>query len=239
MPRKRYKKDNGNGFNGNGYKEEKSASLSLKLRNIGGPVPVTPDQKHALKTIINNQITILYGCAGVGKSFLATLYGLCEFSKGTYKKLVFTRPCIEAGEKLGALPGDGNLKILPYMMPIFDILETKISREDITYCVENGKIVTLPFAFLRGNTFNDSFVLADECQNATPKQIRLLLTRIGNNTKMVITGDILQSDISERNGLADAIERLSGIDGIGIVKLSDDSIIRNPIIKEIEDRYSK
>ena len=126
----------------------------------------------------------------------------------------------------------------PYMMPMMDVLETKISSKKVSDLVTTKKIMTLPFAFMRGVSFHDAFVVADEMQNATPEQMRLLITRIGQNTKMVICGDLRQSDLSNKvNGLKDAVTRLGGIDGIGIAHLSTASIFRNPIIKDIEKRY--
>jgi phosphate starvation-inducible PhoH-like protein len=200
---------------------------------------ITEEQIKVLKAINDNQITIIYGPAGTGKTHLATLYGLKEFLLGTFDKLIFTRPCVEAyGEKLGMLPGDAEDKIAPYMIPIFDTISEYISMKELSVLVDNGAIRTLPLAFQRGVTFKNSFVVADEFQNTLPQQMRLFLTRIGKNTKVVITGDITQSDIEGVNGLSDAINRLNGINGLAIIQLSASSIVRNPIIFDIEAKYN-
>ena len=158
--------------------------------------------------------------------------------EGKYDKMIFTRPCVEAnGENLGFLPGDLNEKIHPYMFPIFDFLSDHLSLKQIEWHIKAGSIMTLPLAFQRGVTFCNSFVLLDEGQNTTPEQIRMFLTRIGKNCKVVITGDPLQTDIKNKNGLVDACERLEGIKDIGIVVMSKEDIMRNPIVAEIEERY--
>jgi len=196
------------------------------------------EQQLYLDTIHNNQITMVYGPAGSGKSYLSILYGMNEFFKGNFDKIVLTRPCVEAnGERLGFLPGNLLDKIQPYLLPIMNILDEKFDLIYIEKLIQSGQIQAIPFAFLRGLTFKRTFVLADESQNASPEQIRLLLTRIGNNSKIVMTGDITQSDIRGLNGLKDAINRLNDIESIGIVQLTEKSIVRNPIITEIEKRY--
>lgn len=204
-------------------------------------IPLNAEQKQVLRVIHDNTITFLSGPAGTGKTWLAVAYGVSEFLKGRYERLIFTRPCIEAnGEKLGYLPGSANDKIGPYMLPIFDILSRRMTKKDIDKLINEGKIVTLPMAFQRGITFTNAYVVGDEFQNACPSQVRMFLTRIGENSKIVVTGDITQSDIEGRciNGLADAIGRMQGADGIGIASLSTESIVRHPIIKVIEERYA-
>ena len=211
--------------------------LDRKVFNI---VPKSEEQKSFIQSIEENQITIVYGKAGTGKTMISTMWGFNAFAGGKYEILVFTRPCVEAnGEKLGHLPGDVLSKISVYMTPIMDILETGVEKEYIDRLVKANDIKQVPFAFLRGISFHQSFILADEVENATKEQIRLLITRIGNNSKMVLTGDPYQSDIGYNNGLVDAIDRLKGIKGIGIVELTKLSIFRNPIIAEVENRYEK
>ncbi len=218
------------------YKTEGPSKKTFPKINLVG---LNDEQKKVLREIDKNVITIITGQAGVGKTHLAVIYGLLELVRGTYKKLIFTRPCIESyGERLGSLPGDANEKISPYMTPIFDILKKYIHKDTIEQLIEEEKIITIPLAFLRGVTFNDAFVTADEFQNVIPSQMRLFLTRIGKDSKIVITGDLSQSDIQEKNGLMDAVERLRNINSIGIINMTSDAIIRNPIIKEIENRYS-
>ena len=199
----------------------------------------TDEQREVIKSIKNNEITFIHGCPGTGKSHIATIYGLKELLSCRYKQLIFTRPCKESnGEKLGSLPGDPDDKIAPYMMPLFEILKQYISQKEINNYISEGIIRTIPLAYYRGITFNNSFIVADEFQNTIPEQMRLFLTRFGRNSKIVITGDIRQSDIGETNGMADAMNRLQGIKGIAFNELSEQSIVRNPIIGDIEARYN-
>lgn len=226
-------KNNGNGqeknYNNNGKKKIKP-QIIITARS--------PNQKLLLKSIKENIITIVQGPAGSGKTLISVLSGLYEFIHGKYKKMIFTRPCVEAvGENLGFLPGDLHEKISPYMYPIFDFLGDYLTPQKIEGYIKSEEIFTLPLAFQRGTTFKDSFVLLDEAQNTRPEQIRMFLTRIGENCKVIITGDPNQSDINGKNGLMDACERLQGINGLGIVNFTEQDIFRSPIVAEIEKRY--
>lgn len=227
------KKKNGNG-NENELKNKKSYTrkkISITAKS--------PNQKAFLKSIKENLVTIVAGPPGSGKTLLAVVSGLREFIMGKYDRMIFTRPCVEAnGENLGFLPGDLNEKIHPYMYPIFDFLSDYLTPKQIEGYMKSESIMTLPLAFQRGNTFRNAFVLLDEAQNTKPEQIRMFLTRIGENCKIVITGDPLQSDIKEKNGLVDACERLKGVKNLEIIKFVADDILRDPIVVEIEERYS-
>lgn len=225
---------NGNG-NGNGFHDSRTiVRKKIKL------VALNQEQREVIRAIKENQIIFIHGLAGTGKTHLSVIYGLRELLFDKYDKLVFTRPCVEAnGEKIGFLPGGYDDKIAPYMIPIFDIIGDKMSIKDMKRLIEEGRIKTLPFAYLRGVTFNKSFVVADEAQNTNPQQMRLLLSRIGKDSKIVITGDLSQSDISGKNGMRDAIERLTGISELAIIELTEQSMIRNPIITIIEGKYSE
>ena len=233
------------GANGSGNGNETPKSVKNELENKKSytkqRVSVTArseHQKELLKSIKENLVTIVSGPPGSGKTLLSVVSGLREFIMGKYKKMIFTRPCVEAvGENLGFLPGDLHEKIQPYMLPIFDFLSDYLTPKQIEGYLKSEEILTLPLAFQRGITFRNSFVLLDEAQNTMPEQIRMFLTRIGENCKVVITGDPLQSDIREKNGLVDACERLVGIDNLGIVQFSKEDILRNPIVVEIEERY--
>jgi phosphate starvation-inducible PhoH-like protein len=210
------------------YKINKKISLSAK----------TDNQRELFKSIKNNLITIATGSAGSGKTIISVVSALESFFKCQYGKIIFTRPCIEAdGENLGFLPGDLNEKISPYMIPIFDFLSDYMERSDIERMILDGKIITLPLAFMRGTTFKNSFVLLDEAQNTTPKQMKMFLTRIGENCKIVMTGDPKQTDIRGANGLTDIVTRLEGVPDIGIVRFSDEDVVRHEIIKIIEKKY--
>ena len=240
------KKKSGNG-NGNGNENEtiikKKKSVKTDKAKTKKRIEVVArgkNQKLLLKSIKENLVTIAAGPPGCGKTMLAVVSGLREFIMGKYDKMIFTRPCVEAnGENLGFLPGDLNEKIHPYMYPIFDFLSDYLTPKQIEGYIKEETIMTLPLAFQRGITFRNSFVLLDEGQNTTPEQIRMFLTRIGENCKVVITGDPLQTDIKSKNGLVDACERLDGVNDLGIVKLLPCDIVRNPIVAEIEKRYSK
>jgi len=201
------------------------------------------EQKELIQTIKSNTITFVKGSAGVGKTYLSVSLGLQGILSNEYENLIFSRPVVEAnGEKLGFLPGDLDAKISPFMMPIFYSLE-KIAHKSLLRQLMNKnnckpKIKVIPLAYLRGVTLDNSFAVLDEAQNSTPEQVLMFLTRIGKDSKMVLCGDVQQSDIKTRNGLQDAFERLQNINGIGFVSLSEKAIVRNEIIKLIEQRYS-
>lgn len=225
-------------------------------------VPVTvsaknKEQKELLQSISQNDITFVKGAPGTGKSHIAVAYGLQALLHGDFEQLILTRPVVEAcGEKLGFLPGTMYDKIDPYMMPIMEILNKLIPAPVLAKLMHkngngngnngngnngNGSLYSviriIPLAYMRGLTMYNSFVIADEIQNSTPTQMRMLLTRLGEKSKMVLCGDIYQTDIHATNGLADAFELLQNISGVGFVTLTQDSIMRHPVIKEVEQRY--
>lgn len=197
-------------------------------------------QKNLLKAIasVENHIVMVDGIAGTGKSFCAASWGLEHLLRGEFSKLIVTRPVVEAGERLGFLPGSFESKLSPYLIPIMDIFSEHISSDDIKDLFTEEKIITLPLAFMRGTTFKRAFVLLDEAQNTTVKQMHLFLTRIGQGTKVVITGDGKQSDLGPDNGFVDALRRLQGIKGLEIVTLDPKQVVRHSIISEIDERYS-
>ena len=214
---------------GKGYATKKKLILSAKTEN----------QRLLLNSIKNNIITIASGPAGTGKTLISVFCALESFFNMQYGKIIFTRPCVEAdGENLGFLPGDLNDKIAPYMIPIFDFLDSYMDKVTIERMILDGKITTLPLAFMRGSSFQNSFVLLDEFQNTTPKQIKMFLTRIGKNSKVVLTGDPNQSDIKGVNGLTDILTRLEDVPNVGIVKLTEEDIMRHEIVKMIEKKYN-
>jgi phosphate starvation-inducible protein PhoH and related proteins len=208
-------------------------------KNIVSVSALNAGQKNVLRAIATeeNSIVLISGTAGTGKTYCAVSWGVQQFLKGKYAKLVFSRPTVEAGESLGYLPGDFDMKIAPYMMPIFDVLEEYLPLAEIKRLVEDKKIQTFPLAYMRGSTFKNSFVLLDEAQNTTAKQMHLFLTRIGKGSKLVITGDPKQSDLGENNGFVDALDNLDGIKGLEIVELEASSIVRHEIIASIDERY--
>ena len=196
-------------------------------------------QKDVIRTIKSKEISIIYGPPGCGKTHIPVVYALQELARKKYDRIILTRPCVEAyGENLGFLPGDFNEKISPYMLPIFDILGRLLDKKVIQNLVNENKILTLPLAFQRGITFSDAFVIADEFQNTIPEQVRMFLTRMGENCKIVITGDPAQNDIRGRNGLVDAIERFSDTEEIGIVQMHHKDIVRNALVQMIDQKYA-
>ena len=203
------------------------------------------EQKLLLETINKNVITFVDGPPGSGKTFLSAYFGISLLLNDKISNMIITRPAVESGEKFGYIPGEIENKFSIYLMPIFDALNQIISDEQMKIlCKKNGepsKIRTLPIAFMRGLSFRNSYVLLDEGQNTSSEQLRMVLTRIGENSKIVVVGDVRQSDIRNCNGLKDAMGRFSNIAnkncGIGIVTLTKKSIIRHPIIEIIEEAY--
>lgn len=201
-----------------------------------------------LRTVSQNTVTFVKGSPGSGKTYLAVGVGLQALLRNDYDQLVFTRPVVEAGgEKLGFLPGNMYEKIDPYMIPIFETLYKLLPSQTLSQLMpkpgngngngHNSPIRVLPLAYMRGITFENSFVICDEMQNCTPEQMRMVLTRLGQGSTMVICGDIDQTDIRSTNGLFDAFEKLQDIEGVGFVTLTQDAIMRHPIIRQIEKRY--
>lgn len=206
-------------------------------------IPKNDEQKEMIRLISQNKVTFVKGFPGSGKTYMAVMFALQQLFRDKFEKIILTRPIVEAaGEKLGFLPGDMYEKINPYMIPIFESMADMIPTELLTKLMtKNGSealIRVLPLAFMRGVTFRNSFVICDEMQNSTSDQMRMLLTRIGEGTKMVICGDVKQSDIHGRNGLGDAFDILQGIDDIGFITLSQEAVVRDQIVKDIELRYA-
>jgi len=179
-------------------------------------------------------------CVITHNSFLAVMWALSEWSKGRYDKIIITRPAVEAyGEKLGFLPGDADEKLAPYMFPIISFMLEVITEDHLNKLLREKSIMTIPLAFQRGINFKNAIVIGDEFQNTIPKQMRMFLTRLQNESKIIVTGDLHQSDIPEENGLQDAISRFSDLANVGICQLTEKSIVRHQIIREIEARYNK
>jgi phosphate starvation-inducible protein PhoH and related proteins len=227
--------------NGNGTSSGTEINReNIKLKHKIFLTAKSQNQREFLRAMRFNIITIASGPCGTGKTRLSVLYSLREFLKNKFDRIIYTRPCIEAnGENLGFLPGDLSGKIQPYMIPIFDFLVEFMEKKDMDALLKEGTIQTIPLAYQRGMNFRNSFVLLDEAQNTTPQQVRMFLTRIGENCKVVMSGDPDQSDIKTKNGLVDAIERLQGVNGLEIIKFGHEDIVRHPIVAEIEEKYKK
>jgi phosphate starvation-inducible PhoH-like protein len=204
--------------------------------------PRTDNQKDYIKLITDNTITFCQGPAGSGKTHIAIGMGL-EYllnDKTPIKKIIITRPVLEAGEKIGYLPGTAEEKLHPYLLPILDEIHHFISPAQYASLRLNNKIEVIPLGLMRGRNFHQSFIVADECQNASYDQLQMLLTRIGQDSKMVLTGDAAQSDLGKhlRGGFVDIIMALDNLQGVGISQLRTTDIVRNPIIAQILGRLS-
>ncbi len=199
----------------------------------------TINQKSYFDSLNNNDIVIAVGAAGAGKTYLAVAYALNQLKKNKIKKLIITRPVVEAGERLGFLPGDLKEKIDPYLRPIYDAIYDIIGIENAKKLFEKEVIEIAPLAYMRGRTLDNAFIILDEAQNTTKGQMKMFLTRLGFNSKMVITGDVTQVDLPHRSdsGLIDATKLLRDIDGIGIVKFEKYDVMRHPLVSEIINKY--
>lgn len=202
--------------------------------------PRTKNQSTYIRTIAENSVTFCQGVAGSGKTHIAIGMALEYLLTNKVKKIVITRPVVEAGERLGFLPGTAEEKLHPYLLPILDEVNHFIQIYDYTKLKLTNRIEIVPLGLMRGRSFHDCFIVADECQNASYDQLKMLLTRIGMNSKMVLTGDIAQSDLNKhlQGGFIDMITALNGLEDVGISKLENEDIIRNPIIGPIIRRLT-
>ena len=198
-------------------------------------------QEKFLKEILNKEITFVIGPAGTGKTFIAVSHAVSMLISGLINKIIISRPAVEAGEKLGFLPGDIKEKIDPYLRPIYDCLDENLPYEKVKKLIENQKIEIAPIAYLRGRTLNNSYIILDEAQNTSPIQMKMFLTRLGENSRMVITGDITQIDLPLKNksGLIDSINNLKKIKEISFVYLTEKDILRHPLVQKIVKAYDK
>ena len=198
----------------------------------------TLNQKSFYRTIGRNDVTFCVGPAGCGKTYLATHYALKNLAQGKYKNMVITKPLVEVdGEKMGYLPGDIDEKTAPYMMSLYYNMEQIIGKERVEVLKRAGVVQVIPLAYMRGLTLTDSIVVLDEAQNATPSQIKTFLTRIGNGSKFIVNGDLMQSDIKISNGLEDSIKRFTGLRRVGFSQFDLDDVVRHPIVAELLERY--
>ena len=198
----------------------------------------TKNQKSFYRTIGRNDVTFCVGPAGCGKTFLATHYALKNLAQGKYENMVITKPLVEVdGEKMGYLPGDIDEKTAPYMMSLYYNMEQIIGKQRLDVLRSSGVVTVIPLAYMRGLTLTNSIVVLDEAQNATPSQIKTFLTRIGNGSKFIVNGDLMQSDIRRENGLEDSIKRFTGLKRVGFSRFVLEDVVRHPIVAELLERY--
>lgn len=201
----------------------------------------TPNQKKFVECVKKNDVVFAIGPAGTGKTYVAVALAVRALKNKEIKRIIITRPAVEAGENLGFLPGDLQEKIDPYLRPVYDALDDMIPSEKLKYYRENRIIEIAPLAYMRGRTLSNSFILLDEAQNTTPMQLKMFLTRLGQNSKLIINGDRTQVDLkrNQKSGLDEAMQILRGVKGIGFVELNEKDVIRHAVVKEIIKAYEK
>ena len=210
-------------------------------KNHSRVMPRTVNQKAYLEAMRNHDVVFAIGPAGTGKTYLAVAMAVAQLLKGRYQRIIVTRPAVEAGEKLGFLPGDLVEKVNPYLRPLYDALYDMVSIDKGQQMIDRGTVEVAPLAFMRGRTLNHAFVILDEAQNTTREQMKMFLTRLGFSSQAVITGDITQTDLAEGqvSGLRDARTVLSGIEGIEFVHFDERDVVRHPLVRDIIGAYGQ
>ncbi len=202
-------------------------------------VPRNLNQRRFIQAVLQNDYVFAIGPAGTGKTYLAVAMAAAQLLDNRVRRIVLTRPAVEAGERLGFLPGDLVEKINPYLRPVYDALYDILGYERVSRLMERQMIEIAPLAFMRGRTLNDAFIILDEAQNTTREQMKMFLTRMGFHSKTIITGDITQIDLpgGRRSGLVEALEVLDGVDGIGFIRFTHRDVVRHRLVQRIVDRY--
>ncbi len=220
---------------------EASAPPSIMIRTRKKTiVPRTMAQAHYMRELLNNDIIFALGPAGTGKTYIAVAQAVAQLITGSIQRLILSRPAVEAGEKLGFLPGDMKEKVDPYLRPLYDALNDCLPAEQVERRIASGEIEIAPIAFMRGRTLADAFIILDEAQNTTPAQMKMFLTRFGENSRMVVCGDPKQTDLPggmNASGLNDAVGRLDGVDGLSICRFGAGDVVRHPIVGRIVEAY--
>tara|TARA_B100001559_G_C16471392_1_gene609179 strand:+ start:133 stop:1143 length:1011 start_codon:yes stop_codon:yes gene_type:complete len=211
---------------------------------VAGRKTIKPRSKKQLEyfnLVKEKQMVFCCGPAGTGKTYLAVAYAVSMLKSGEIEKIILTRPAVEAGERLGFLPGDIKEKIDPYLRPIYDALNDMLSFSEVIKKIESGFIEIAPLAFMRGRTLSNAFIILDESQNTTAVQMKMFLTRLGENSKMIITGDLSQVDLPSgtKSGLRESINILKNVDEIGFLEFTDNDVVRNPLVSKIVKNYEK
>lgn len=201
----------------------------------------TPKQREYVDTILKHDLTLAVGPAGSGKTWLAVACAVVALQKHQVEKLILTRPAVEAGEKLGFLPGDLQQKVDPYLRPLLDALSDMLGSEKMAALMESGRIEIAPLAYMRGRTLNRSFIILDEAQNTTPAQMKMFLTRLGFDSQMVVTGDVSQVDLPnhQQSGLLHVLPILDNVKGVGVTRLTSLDVVRHPLVERIVNAYDQ
>ena len=229
-------------------REDNDAQVAQMTKDVvcitakGKPIKAkTVGQQHYMRAIQKNTITLGVGPAGTGKTYLAVAAAVAAFRERTVNRIILTRPAVEAGERLGFLPGDLQNKVDPYLRPLYDALYDMLGPETFQKYQERGSIEVAPLAYMRGRTLDDSFIILDEAQNTTKEQMKMFLTRLGFGSKIVITGDVTQIDLpsDKTSGLKDAIRVLDGVKDIAICRLTSADVVRHALVQEIINAYEK
>ncbi len=218
------------------------AGARLEIRTKKKRVePRTPGQRAYVQSLFAHELCFGVGPAGTGKTYLAVAVGVAMFLERRVDKLILSRPAVEAGERLGFLPGDMKEKVDPYMRPLYDAINDLWGGAKLEKLMEDGKLEVAPLAFMRGRTLNNAFVVLDEAQNATEMQMKMFLTRLGENSRMVITGDPSQIDLPRgvRSGMVQALEILRGVEGVGFTFLSEGDVVRHPLVARVINAYAR
>jgi len=227
---------------GNDHQVAQMAKDVVCITAKGKPIKAkTVGQQHYMKAIMKNTITIGVGPAGTGKTYLAVAAAVAAFREKSVNRIILTRPAVEAGERLGFLPGDLQNKVDPYLRPLYDALYDMLGAETFQKYQERGSIEVAPLAYMRGRTLDDSFIILDEAQNTTREQMKMFLTRLGFGSKIVITGDVTQIDLPDDkvSGLKDAVRVLEDVKDIAICRLTSADVVRHALVQEIINAYEK
>jgi phosphate starvation-inducible PhoH-like protein len=219
--------------------DEGAAPIMIRTRKKT-IVPRSATQIEYMRSLAKDDIIFALGPAGTGKTYIAVAQAVSQLITGSVQRLILSRPAVEAGEKLGFLPGDMKEKVDPYLRPLYDALNDCMPPEQVERRLANGEIEIAPIAFMRGRTLADSFIILDEAQNTTREQMKMFLTRFGQNSRMVVCGDPRQVDIPggpRMSGLNDAVERLEGVDGFGTIRFTAADVVRHPIVGRIVEAY--
>ncbi|MBT3401961.1 MAG: PhoH family protein, partial [Rhodospirillaceae bacterium] len=211
-------------------------SIRTRQRTI---VARSPNQQRYLELMQSRDLVFALGPAGTGKTYLAVAAAVSSLMRGERSRIILSRPAVEAGERLGFLPGDLREKVDPYLRPLYDALYDMLPAEQVERRLETGEIEIAPLAFMRGRTLSNAFIIIDEAQNTTPMQMKMLLTRLGENARMIVTGDLTQIDLprSEASGLREATGILKGVEGIGVVEFEKKDVVRHPLVARMVEAY--